>query len=158
MLYPFYVPAVARVDECTSLSKTRAWSVFPSLLPVDRSLAWKAAACSDSLFLSFSISAKDSRVVRANCNAILSWWPGGVSCTLTLYINCHCTKYTLRRSWSRRMNWGNLWIGFTINPKKLSLSAAVICFTCKKSAKADFRFDSDLANSIAWLKLLMKSE
>ena len=49
-------------------------------------------------------------------------------------------------------------MGLTINPKKLSLSEAVICFTFKKSAKADFLFDSDLANSMAWLKLLMKSE
>ena len=53
------------------------------------------------------------------------------------------------------MNCGNRWIGFTIRPKKFSRSAAVICFTFKKSANADFRFDSDLASSIAALKLLM---
>ena len=34
-------------------------------------------------------------------------------------------------TWSRRMNWGNLWMGFTIRPKKFSRSWAVICFTCE---------------------------
>ena len=144
MLYPFYVPAVARVDECTSLSKTRAWSVFPSLLPVDRSLAWKAAACSDSLFLSFSISAKDSRVVRANCNAILSWWPGGVSCTLTLdslyQLSLH--KIYLEKVLEQKDELGKPLDGFHHQPKEVETVGSSYLLHLQKVGESwlSFRF------------------
>lgn len=53
------------------------------------------------------------------------------------------------------MNWGNRWTGLTIKPKNESRSCALICLTLKKSAKADFRFASDLARSMATEKLFM---
>lgn len=56
------------------------------------------------------------------------------------------------------MNCGNRCTGFTMRPKKDNRSCALICFTLKKSASADLRFDSILANSIATEKLLIKSE
>ena len=99
-------------------SSSRSNIFVPSFLPILPPRVWsfsvKASTCSHSLFRSFSISAKDSSVVKANCKAILSSWPGGVA---------------LRRSWRSMMNWGNLWIGFTIKPKKFSLSWALICLT-----------------------------
>merc|ERR1712051_170884 len=89
-------------------------------------LSLKAANCSASRLRSLSISAKLSRVVKASCRAMRSAWPGGVS---------------LSKSWSKRMNCGNLCTGLTIRPKKLTRSCAVICFTFKKSARADFLLD-----------------
>lgn len=56
------------------------------------------------------------------------------------------------------MNCGNRCTGFTIKPKNESLSCALICFTLKKSASADFLFDSIFASSIATEKLFIKSE
>lgn len=56
------------------------------------------------------------------------------------------------------INCGNRCTGFTMRPKKESLSWALICLTLKKSASADFLFDSILASSIATEKLFMKSE
>lgn len=55
-----------------------------------------------------------------------------------------------------KINCGNRCTGFTMSPKNESRSWALICLTLKKSARADFRFASIFANSIAAEKLLMK--
>ena len=118
-LLPFVLeiwPALLNSSLCTSssLRSIRVPSLFPILPPTARNFSRNAAACSHSRLRSLSISAKDSKVVSASCRAILSSCPGGVS---------------FNRSWRRRMNCGNLWMGLTIRPKKLSRSWAVICFT-----------------------------
>lgn len=76
--------------------------------------------------LEMSTKCLDMRVWYSLC-----WWMYIQHCLPSVFcIYCKGAEIVFHYTWRRRMNWGNLWIGFIIRPYKVIRSLLVSCRCC----------------------------